>query len=301
MSIIKKPMKATDFLEETLTFPKMGSYKVDGYRSFIDGGVCRMSSGKEMPNNDTRIEFSSPSLEGLDGEMVVGPWNRSDTFAKTSSALRRREGEPGAILHVFDDRSTPELAYKQRCAAARERVLALRDIGFKRLSFIEHVELRDMKDMVAFEENALAMGFEGIMLNDPDAAYKFGRSTLIEGIILKVKRFAHEEAQIVGFTEQMENVSESYSDDLGRSKKSYKKEDLIGTGMVGSFIVKSPKWPREFSISASSLSHDERKAAYEHFEDKYMAELARFKWFPKGFVDVPRHGVFDGLRDPADL
>ena len=75
--------------------------------------------------------------------------------------------------------------------------------------------LRDMTDLLAYEKEALSQGFEGIMLNDPFATYKFGRSTVKEGIILKVKRFKHEEARIVGFTEQMENLSESFEDDLG--------------------------------------------------------------------------------------
>lgn len=301
MAIIRKPMKAEDFEPELLTFPKLGSYKVDGYRSFIDQSVCRMSSGKEMPNDQTRIRFSSPDLEGLDGEMVAGPWNRLDTFAKTSSALRKKTGEPNAILYVFDDRSIAALAYEERYRQAKERVQRLRDIGHKHLGFLEHVLLRDMKDMEQFEAEALALGFEGIMLNDPAAQYKFGRSTVREGIILKVKRFKHEEARIVGFTEQMENISDSFLDDLGRSKKSYKKEDLVGAGMVGSFIVESDLWPEQFSISASSLSHDERADAFTNFDKKYRGEIARFKYFPKGVVTVPRHGVFDGLRDENDL
>lgn len=301
MTTIRKPMKAEDFDESILTFPKLGSYKVDGYRSFIDGGLCRMSSGKEMPNLHTFQAFSSDALEGLDGEMVVGPWNRSDTFSTTSSALRRKFGEPNAVLHVFDDRSVSSLEYEIRCSRARQRVMDLRDIGFKNLSYIEHVMLRDIKDMLEFEAHALAMGFEGIMLNDPAAKYKFGRSTLLEGIVLKVKRFKHEEATIVGFSEQMENISESFMDDLGRSKKSYKKEDLIGAGMVGSFIVESSLWPEQFSISASSLTHDERREAFDAFDTLYKGQIARFKYFPKGIVTVPRHGVFDGLRDVDDL
>lgn len=301
MTKIRKPMKAVDFYESDLTFPKLGSYKVDGYRSFIEGGLCRMSSGKEMPNLHTFRAFSSDALEGLDGEMVVGPWNRHDTFARTSSALRRRDGEPNSVLHVFDDRSNFFLPYNERCNLARRRVMNLRDMGFKNLSYIEHVMLRDLKDMSEYEAHALAMGFEGIMLNDPAAPYKFGRSTLMEGIVLKVKRFKHEEARIVGFSEQMENISESFLDELGRSKKSYKKEDLIGSGMVGSFIVESSLWPERFSISASSLTHDERREALDKFDTMYKGEIARFKYFPKGVVTAPRHGVFDGLRDENDL
>lgn len=301
MSIIRKPMKAEDFIEEKLRFPYLGSYKIDGYRSFVDQWVCRMSSGKEMPNDATLKMFSHSDLEGLDGEMVVGPWNRPDTFRNTSSALRKKSGEPRAILYTFDDRSVGEQPYKARYEHLVNRVQLLRDRGHVQVGIIEHVSIRDMKDLLQFEAEALMLGFEGIMLNDPEAAYKNGRSTVLENILLKVKRMTHEEARIIGFTEQMENISESFFDDLGRSKKSYKKEDLIGAGMVGSFIVESDLWPTEFSISASSLTHDERKDAFENFETKYNGQLARFSYFARGVVDVPRHGVFNGLRDAGDL
>jgi DNA ligase-1 len=301
MSTIRKPMKAEDFIEEKLRFPYLGSYKVDGYRSFIDQNICRMSSGKEMPNDSTRNVFSHPDLDGLDGEMVVGPWNRPDTFRRTSSALRRKADEPRAILYTFDDRSIGNLPYRTRYESIRRRVQLARDRGHVQLGIIEHILIRDMQDLLQYENEALMLGFEGIMLNDPEAMYKNGRSTVLENIILKVKRMTHEEARIIGFTEQMENISESFLDDLGRSKKSYKKEDLVGAGMVGSFIVQSSLWPTEFSISASSLTHDERKDAYDKFEEKYSGQLARFSYFARGVVDVPRHGVFNGLRDVEDL
>jgi DNA ligase-1 len=298
---IRKPMKAEDFVEEELTFPKMGSYKVDGYRSFIEEGICRMSSGKPMPNDQTRTYFSDQRLEGLDGEMVAGQWNKPDTFRKTSSALRKQSGEPNAILYCFDDRSVHNLPYEQRERSMEQRVMTLRDLGFKQLAYLRHVMLRDLQDMAQFEYEALANGFEGIMLNDPTAPYKFGRSTVKEGIILKVKRMKHAEARIVGYTEQMENTNEAFEDDLGRSKRSEAKDGLLPTGMVGSFIVESSEWPRPFSISATSLTHPERVDAFVNFESKYKGELARYKFFPKGIVDVPRHGIFEGLRDADDL
>lgn len=298
---IRKPMKAEDFVLEHLTFPKMGSYKIDGYRSFIDGGVCRMSSGAPMPNGQTLARFSNSDLEGLDGEMVVGPWNRSDTFRKTSSALRKRSGEPDSILYVFDDRSVAKLKYQERYDLLTGRIELLRDMGHKNIGLLTHVMIHDIYEMEQYEEEAIGHGFEGIMLNDPDAPYKFGRSTVLEGIILKVKRMKHEEARIIGYKERMENLNEAFVDDLGRSKRSEAKDGLIPTGMIGSFEVESDLWPEPFSISATSLTHDEARDAFVKFESEYRGQLARFKYFPKGVVTLPRHGIFEGLRDPKDL
>ena len=50
-------------------------------------------------------------------------------------------------------------------------------------------------------------GYEGLMLRAPDGPYKFGRSTVKENTLLKVKNFLDDEAEVIGFKEQTTNTN----------------------------------------------------------------------------------------------
>src|SRR5690606_22988270 len=78
-------------------------------------------------------------------------------------------------------------------------------------------------------------GWEGVMLRTPSGIYKFGRSTAREGILLKVKRFADDEAIIVGTVEQMENTNLATVNALGNTERSTSKAGLIPKGTLGAF------------------------------------------------------------------
>jgi DNA ligase 1 len=298
--MVDKPMKASDYEEAELHFPYLASAKLDGYRAFSSGGSIRTSSGTPITNVHTRTLFSGELFTGLDGELIVGdPWDRA-AFHNTSGPVRRATGMPDIHWHIFDDRTNPDLPFRDRINAAKRRVDALRAVGCFSIDFVEHYFVATSDEMSKFESAALAKGYEGIMLRDPDGRYKFGRSTVKENLLLKVKRYVSEEATIIDLEEQVENTNASGVDAFGHAKKSTSKATQIGTGMVGAFVVRSDKWPTEFRISASSLSHDNRRKAWDQ-RGEYIGELARFKYFPHGVVDVPRHGVFEAIRDRADV
>jgi DNA ligase-1 len=305
---IKKPMKGDDFVESALRFPYFASYKLDGYRAFHEGGKILTSSANPVTNEHTQALFQNRTLagmphwdfDGLDGELVVGAWNDPRAFHNTSGPVRRKTGEPDVRWYIFDDRTNPAYAFAHRSQQACARVEELHARGFDRIDYIPQRMVLNLEDMLAFEKEAVDAGFEGIMLRDPNGRYKYGRSTVNENLLLKVKRFITEEARITGVIEQLENLNEAELDNFGRSKRSENKDNMIGTGMTGAFTVESDKWPRPFQISATSMTHEERRACFQNQGD-FIGELARFKYFPHGVVDVPRHGVFESIRDPNDL
>jgi DNA ligase 1 len=297
---VEKPMKASDFVEESLRFPYLASPKLDGYRAFSSGGVIRTSSGTPITNHHTRVLFSGEDFTGLDGELLVGDWNDKNAFHNTSGPVRRATGMPDVKWYIFDDRSQPGLGFSHRFNVARNRVLYLQDKGCANIELVPHIILNNRDELAEFERSALADGFEGVMLRSLSGPYKFGRGTVKENLLLKVKRFVSEEATIVGLEEQVENTNASGTDAFGHSKKSTSKATQIGTGMVGAFLMSSDKWSEEFRVSASSLSHGERRHAWEN-QSEYLGELARFKYFPHGVVDAPRHGVFEAIRGREDV
>lgn len=305
---ILKPMKGDDYVESELRFPYFASYKLDGYRAFHEGDKLLTSSANPVTNAYTQDLFTNRTLAGapfldftgLDGELVVGAWNDPRAFHNTSGPVRKKTGEPDVRWYIFDDRTYPGNAFAHRSQDACRRVEEMHARGFDRIDYLPQRMVLNLEQMLAFEKEAVDAGFEGIMLRDPNGRYKFGRSTVKENLLLKVKRFITEEARIVGIIEQMENLNEADVDNFGRSKRSENKDNMIGTGMAGAFTVESSKWPRPFQISATSLTHEERKQVWEN-QGEYLNELARYKYFPHGVVDVPRHGMFEALRDPNDL
>lgn len=296
MTFIDKPMKASDYEEAELRFPYLASFKLDGYRAFSYQARVRTSSGTPVLNRHTQSLFNGPGFEGLDGELIVGAWNDPNAFWNTSGPVRRGHDEPDVKWYIFDDRMHPDKPFHERLNSAKMRVEYFKD---PRIICIPHVIVQNLAEMELFERVAVDDGFEGIMLRDPNGRYKYGRSTVKDNLLLKVKRFISEEATITALEEQIENLTTSVADALGRAKKATSKDMQTGTGMVGAFVVESPRWPKPFRISASSLGHKARQHAWENPND-YLLQLARFKYFPHGVVDVPRHGVFEAIRGRED-
>lgn len=303
--MIKSPMLASDYEESKLVFPKLASPKIDGYRAHEFEGVLSTRSGKSVQNAFIQDLLGHKDLHGLDGELIVGEMNDPEVFNKTSSGVRRRTGEPDFKWIIFDDYSDHTKPFKHRIEAVKWRVESLLIDGpftclNERLYVLPHSLIENLEQMDEYEAKMLGLGFEGIMLRGTDAAYKFGRSSVNEGGLLKVKRFVHDEAIVVGFEELMHNGNDQVINELGRTKRSSAKEGLYRSGMLGAYIVKSPKYEKEFNVSCGSMTHAERKRRWD-FRAADLGNLVRFKHFPHGAKDVPRHGLYAGFRDPADL
>jgi DNA ligase-1 len=287
----RKPMKGEDFVDEALVFPYYASVKLDGYRTIIDEAVARTSSGAPIGNDFVREFLSHESIEGLDGELIVGAWNDKRAFHNTCGPVRKKKGEPDFRLYLFDDRTRPGDTFTTRFSMLKHRVSVLQSRHKRpieaRIEIIPQTIVHNREELASFENTAILSGFEGVMLTAPEGHYKFGRSTLNENLRLKVKRFVTEEARIIGFVEQMRTPE-------GGTVANEP------TGMIGAFKVWSEKWG-DFDIQATSLSHEERKEAFDNFDSMYQHEIASFEYFPHGTIDRPRHGIFRGIRGKEDM
>jgi DNA ligase 1 len=301
---IKSPMLAKDYVAEALRFPVLCSYKLDGYRAFVDGGYILTRSGKAIPNKFTFDLFSSPEFEGFDGELIVGAPNDKRAFDNTSGPIRRASGEPDVCWYVFDDR-TAEGGFAERFARLQHRLTILRRYMppsvMDRIKLVHHERLGNIEELDQMEEVAQVSGYEGLMIRKPNGPYKFGRSTVAEGYLLKVKRRVRTEAKIIGYVELMHNDNEAYANEVGKTKRSEDAEGLRPSGMIGSFIVEDADWPRPFKIGAGNMTHDQRRHALANFEAEYKGQMASFSYLPHGEREVPREGIFHGLRGPEDM
>ena len=131
------------------------------------------------------------------------------------------------------------------------------------------------------------------MLRHPRAPYKFGRSTLKQQGLIKVKRFKDDEAIITGFVALERNTNPITKDAYGLSKRSSHKSGKIPDDLLGKLLVKHPTYG-EFAIG-SGFDVDTRKEIWQN-QNKYLAKTVAFKFQPHGTMNAPRAPIFKGFR-----
>ena len=153
-------------------------------------------------------------------------------------------------------------------------------------------------DLEAFRSNAVEQGYEGAMIKAPEGKYKYGRSSVKEGLLLKLKLFKDEEFKIVGFECKYHNANEAKTNELGRTARSTSKEGMIPVDTLGVLYL-STKDGVEFGCG-SGFDDATRKELWGQRES-LVGKYATVKYFDQGGYDVPRFPVFKSLRDPIDF
>lgn len=290
-----QPMFAARKLDrpDELRYPLLASVKIDGYRAVVKDGVAYTRKLKVITNKF--VQKTIRHYHGLDGELCVGPPNHPDLIRRCG-AIRRIEGEPDFRFHVFDFWDLP-IGYRARLAEARRLIS---DSNNGRLVLLPQRVIRDAVELRVFENEALADGYEGLILRDPNGRYKHGRSTEREGYLLKLKRWVDGEMRIEGFYEEMENTNEAGTDELGRTKRSKKKEGMVGKGRLGGFIGPDLETGVEVRVGGGFKAH-EREEFWKN-RKRLVGEIVTYKHFEQtGVHEKRRFTIFRAFRDPNDL
>lgn len=293
-----KPMKASEADLATLKYPVIASPKLDGLRGVVVDGQLRTNSLKAFPNEFAQKYLSRPEFNGMDGELIVGPANAPDVYRQSNSGLMRITGEPNFSFHVFDLWNMPCATYQQRLDILVERLVIVRT-NKHRVGLHSFITIDNEVELLAYEEKLLNQGYEGVMLRDPASLYKFGRSSTKQGIILKLKRFVDSEAEVIGFDEQMRNGNEAVKNELGRTKRSTAAEGLTAKGTLGALIVRDVKTGVEFRIG-TGINDADRQEIWDN-RAAFVGTFRKYKYFPVGVKDAPRHPVDLGARDKLDM
>ncbi len=289
-----KPMLAANADLEKIKFPVLASPKYDGIRCCVVGNQPLSRSLKPIPNNSVRNWLSR--FPNLDGELIVGDPTAKDCFQRTTSAIMSKDGEPDFTFWVFDRIGC-------RDAPFYLRVNNLQNLP--RIEVVPHVVLNSLEDLEAYEAEHVALGWEGVMLRDPDGAYKFGRSTVREGGLLKVKRFVDAEATVVGVEERMHNDNEQKRNALGQAERSSHASGKRPAGDLGALVVEMfwlgrgmPEYVK-FNIGTGFTAA--QREQFWSCQDSLIGSIVKFKYQEAGSKDAPRIPVFLGFRDRADM
>lgn len=291
-----RPMLACKTMPfEKLRLPLYASPKLDGIRCIIADGVALSRSLKPIPNMHVQKLLGRPELNGLDGELIIGEPTAHDVYNRTHRGVMTYSGEPTFTYYVFDLWNSPE-TYLGRVTGLWNRAASLSQ--WAPVSMLEALPLADIGDLVEYEEHIVRMGYEGLILRNPHSMYKHGRSTPKEQGMVKVKRFCDSEAEVLGAVELMHNDNVVETNELGLTKRSTHKENLRPGGMLGALRVRDIHTGVQFEIG-TGFTMAERKQLWEGGELKGM--LAKYRYFPVGVKDRPRHPVFRGWRHPDDM
>lgn len=295
-----KPMLAASKrpnLEE-LDYPVLVSPKLDGIRCVIRNGQAVSRKLKRIPNQHIQRELCGLP-DGLDGELMVIGEDDFVGFNAVQSAVMSQDGESNFVFFVFDwdTQTNHEQPYAERLAQC-ERWHAehcKRDC----VLVVEHTLCETPAEVEALELSYLEQGFEGAMIRCPKGPYKYGRSTLNQGWLLKLKQFVDEEATVIGVEEQMHNTNEATTDELGHTKRSTHKEGMEPMGTLGKFVLQFPDGAEFRCGGGPGMTHELRQQYWDQ-RDELIGKTVTIKHQPdpggRREGQAPRIPQFLGFR-----
>lgn len=275
----------------SIFFPKYASPKLDGIRATTQGGSAVSRSLKPIPNDHVRTTICSTS--NLDGELVVGLPTSVSVYRDSVSGIMSVSGTPAFTYYVFDllGDSRP---FVDRLATLRAMELP------PYIQVLEQVLIQTQEELDEYYARTLGLGYEGVILRNPGALYKHGRSTAKSQDMLKVKPFADSEAVITGVYEAQHNTNEAFTNELGRTDRSTAQAGLVGNGMVGGFFATDVHTGVSFNCAPGMLTHDERT---HYWNNQPIGKILKYRHMPYGLManNKPRFPRFVGWRDPIDM
>ncbi|MFA7143146.1 MAG: hypothetical protein WC175_04115 [Candidatus Dojkabacteria bacterium] len=279
----------------------MASYKLDGHRWLFMNGEMKSRHFKPMPNFRLLkrfaplLDFSKKTGIILDGEL----YSHDMSFQEISHFLRTIDTEDESIpdsikFHCFEvfDPARPDMNSEERYELIKNI-----DGGPYFVPVKQEIVVGSETIQKKFDE-ALSLGFEGLMLKSRYAPYKFGRYTLKEGYGYKLKKFVTIDGKVIG-VEQATKVdpnAEKKINELGRSVTSKKKGDRVPIEKASSFIVEFG----DTTVKVPLKMNDSEKEDVWVNRDAYIGKWIEYKYQECGMDKKPRIPVFIRMRPDKD-
>ena len=294
--------KTVEDKAKNLPLPLLASYKIDGIRCIFKDGNMYSRSLKDIPNEKLHERFTllkQYSKENdviLDGELYAP----SIPFNELSGICRRLNSELPEDLkfYCFDTiwNGKANMAFKYR----NNKISYLYDeIGSENLEWVEQREVKTSEDVVTYFNEATEWGCDGLILRHPEGKYKYGRGTLKEGLIYKLKPYITFDAKIIEVIQatKVDSHAEKKINKLGYSETSKKKGDRIPIDKACAFVVMH-KGQKKLKVMIA-MTDKEKKKIWKNRET-YIGRWIEYKGLVVGSKDLPRHPVMLRFRLDKD-
>jgi DNA ligase-1 len=293
------PMLACTYNGEKLDFPVLATPKIDGIRALKINGNIVSRSLKKIPNIAVRSLLEELLPDGADGELFVKP-----NFQKTVSAVMSVNTDITDLnltFYWFDwlypNKNTP---YYARIHAMQNYAMVHFDNNNLPIKIILLIpeQINNVDQLVTYEKCVLNKGYEGVVIRAPEGEYKYGRSTIREGLMIKLKRFEDFEATIIDTEEMMHNFNEETIDNFNRIKRSSAKDNKVNSGILGAIVAKIEQGVI-FKIGTGFTSQQRQYMWQER--DNLIGKIVKYKTAGYSNDGIPKCAVFLGIRHIEDL
>jgi DNA ligase-1 len=254
--------------------------KLDGFRAvYIPGEGFISRSGKEFRNKNIVQYFKSlenVSDYALDGELYI----HGQEFQHLTSTVNKDNAPISNLCYVVYDIMPVEDWNNQNCKLEYEdRLKLLREIlgsqvcDFTKVQDIPTDLIEDFGAAKQLYKSYLEEGYEGIITRQPKGLYKWGRSTIKKGELLKLKPFQTEDFKITALFEGKGQFEGS----LGGITCLLPNGDTVNVG--------------------SGFSVDSRQEMW-HNKDSYVGKVAEVKYMEYTEDNSSlRHPIFIRIRE----
>lgn len=308
-------MFADDAVLERVVFPVIKQPKIDGFRGVFINDWLTARTMRRFNNLHTCNFFSQIGFKGFDGEFAAESETHPRLCHLTTSALNTVGGEPWLMWHIFDyvTSQTLNMPYIARLQMGHDRVQRLKNDRPELGAHVQTIPWKIVNNMDELQneiEADLDNGFEGSIIRKVDGRYKEGRSTVKEGLLLRIKPYIEVDAVVDELIEGQKNLNEATFNHAGYTTRSTHAENMIPNGMIGSmqctlcedvtFLGKTIHRKGDpIKVSAGKLTHGERDF-YFHNPERILKRRIKVQIFPVGIKDKPRHPTFQSFRSDAD-
>lgn len=293
-----KPMLAAEAVKGNINYGKNGMValpKLNGVRGANQAGSMYARSLKPIPNNFTRELFFGPEYANLEGELVVGAFDDEEVFSASTSGVMTLAGKPEVMWHVFDVYH-PTMAFIDRLKLAHRIV---EDVQHPNMAAVPFRVIHSDDELQIYADEALRQGYEGLVLRDPNATYKEGRSTALEGGFMRFCPWLRSEAIILGIVERMENKNPANKNELGRLMRSSHKANMVGLGRAGAAQCRDLGTGIEFSMT---IPTDKLQKIVWDNPEGFLQKPVKYKFKPPVIKNgKPRFPQWEGLRADEDM
>jgi len=274
----------------------------------------------------------------IDGEILTyNEHNKIDDFNVLQSKVMSKDGTPLFKVCVFDMLTRNYLTifdhvsfneydetvkvhledneectrysspYISRLASLKRHVYRIsRDTGINQLLFTPVMETINEEEydgyqkteIDKFHQKMLEMGFEGVIIRNPYAAYHSGRATKTHNEILKDKQTETIDAIILEILPLQKNENDAVDNGTGSLKRSSKNSNKVTQLTAGSLFVQDSKG-RKFHVG-SGFDDITRLTFWEN-RDKLIGKVIEVKYMSFGMKNPPRNPVFVRLREDITM
>jgi ATP-dependent DNA ligase len=262
-------------------YPIFVQPKLDGYRCIYRKQEMRSRAGKPFANENLESYFDAMfemADHVLDGELYA----HGITFNKLQTILNNQTAPLPKNLKfvVYDcipvldwDHQSCKKEYQERIKSIRE-VLNDSIADYKKVIDIPNDLVQTSGEAIAIYKKYLKEGYEGAMLKAPDGLYRWKRTSIKSGEILKLKPFKTIDLSIEGFYE-------------GEGKH---------IGSCGGFIVDH----KGVKVRVGSgLDDAERKQVWEN-KNAYLGKMIEIRYLEVSEDGSLRNNSFVAFREDKD-